>query len=69
MNERIIKKVIVGYAYPRNGNCHNPTPHIRWYLIENGQIIDSRSKLNDLKEDYPGVKVSKQVIQRGERIC
>ena len=30
--EVAIREFIAGYAYPRNGNVHNPTPDRRWVV-------------------------------------
>jgi hypothetical protein len=37
---KIVKRVY-GYAYPRNGNFHNPTPRVAWDLFVNGKLVDS----------------------------
>jgi len=33
----IIERVVMGHAYPRSGNAHNPTPRITWYVKRDGQ--------------------------------
>ena len=35
-----VGRVLVGYAYPVNGNLHNPTPEYRWNLILDGRVVD-----------------------------
>lgn len=35
-NGNLIEKRVTGYAYPRNGNAHNPTPRIRWDVRSGG---------------------------------
>jgi len=40
---------VVGYAYPRSGNAHNPTPRYVYERHENGQLIDSSDHLRSLK--------------------
>lgn len=37
----IIERKISGYAYPRNGNAHNPTPKYRYEAVLNGKLIDT----------------------------
>lgn len=36
-----IEKKISGYAYPRNGNAHNPTPRYRWEVKLGDRLIDT----------------------------
>lgn len=36
-----IRKVVAGYAYPRNGNAHNPTPRYRWEVWADGKRVGS----------------------------
>lgn len=31
-----LKRILLGYAYPANGNLHNPTPQYRWVLYADG---------------------------------
>lgn len=57
-----IRKVITGYAYARNGNVGNPTPRVRWDLVDDrGCVLLSNSRLGLLKESaaryYPGASV------------
>lgn len=57
-NALTIHKFIYGYAYPRNGNVHNPTPKVSWIVRDSeGRIIDQDRRLRVLKQDYPGAKV------------
>lgn len=35
------ERVLVGHAYPRNGNAHRPTPRYRWRLLLDGRHVDS----------------------------
>jgi hypothetical protein len=39
-----IVRVTVGFAYPRNGNLHNPSPEFRWELTLDGKLVDSAAK-------------------------
>lgn len=43
-----IRRVLTNYAYPANGNVHNPTPEYRWLLLCDGQIVDSAPRKRDL---------------------
>jgi hypothetical protein len=45
-----IKKVIVGYAYPKNGNAHNPTPKVHYHVYRDGQLVIREFKLRDAKQ-------------------
>lgn len=36
-----ITRHLEGYAYPQNGNAHNPTPRYRWLLNLDGRLVDS----------------------------
>lgn len=33
------RRVLRGYAYPRNGNVHNPTPRYGWLLLHDSRPI------------------------------
>jgi hypothetical protein len=44
-----IRKMVYGYAYPRNGNVHNPTPHTGYILVRNEQMIDRATTLREAK--------------------
>jgi hypothetical protein len=35
-----LRRHLTGYAYPQNGNVHNPTPRYTWVLLLDGRIID-----------------------------
>lgn len=39
-----VRRVLVGYAYPVNGNLHNPTPYYRWWLLLDGRMVDTDQK-------------------------
>lgn len=43
-----IRRQLSGYAYPRNGNVHNPTPIYTWHLLADGQRVDSDAKRGPL---------------------
>jgi hypothetical protein len=43
-----IRRTLVGYSYPANGNVHNPTPRFRWLLLVDGKIADSSSRKGSL---------------------
>lgn len=36
-----LRRHLEGYAYPQNGNVHNPTPRYRWHLLVDGEMVDS----------------------------
>jgi hypothetical protein len=54
-----IRKEVTSYAYPRNGNVHNPTPRVRWYVcrIADGVIVDSAARCKPLKVAWPEATV------------
>jgi hypothetical protein len=43
-----ITRHLVDYAYPANGNVHNPTPRYRWLLNLDGRMVDSDDRENVL---------------------
>lgn len=43
-----VKRVLAGYAYPQNGNVHNPTPVYSWLLMLDGHVVDSDTKRGPL---------------------
>ncbi len=45
-----IKRVLAGYAYPVNGNFHNPTPRYEWLLLLDGKLVDRASRRGTLVE-------------------
>lgn len=51
-----IEKVIEGYCYPRNGNVHNPTPRVAWYVRDaEGRVVDraaTRQEALKYAEEY-----------------
>jgi hypothetical protein len=55
----IIRKRITGYAYPRNGNFHNPTPRVCWEVYCGTRLIDSARLLRILRAEYP-----KAIVER-----
>lgn len=44
-----ITRVTTGFAYPRNGNTHNPTASYRWDITHAGRLIDTATTLRDAK--------------------
>lgn len=61
MSKLVIRKRIVGYTYPKNGNFHNPTPRIRYevwmvYNDKSEHLVDAAYKKSDLKKDWPLAK-------------
>lgn len=44
----LISRVLTGYAYPVNGNVHNPTPSYRWHLLLDNRLVDQAEKRNIL---------------------
>jgi hypothetical protein len=60
MPQYTVKKRIAGYAYPRNGSMHNPTPRIVWELFDGqGKLVDSSPLLRKLTEFYGKENISK----------
>jgi len=45
-----LRRVLEGYAYPRSGNCYNPTPRYRWELYLNGKCMGTYSKASSAIE-------------------
>jgi hypothetical protein len=43
-----IRRQLSGYAYPVNGNVHNPTPVYTWHLMVDGKLVDSDSRRRPL---------------------
>lgn len=39
-----IERRLVAYAYPKNGNVHNPTPRYHWWLYLDGRLVDNAGK-------------------------
>lgn len=39
-----IERWLEQYAYPQNGNTHNPTPRYFWFLLLDGRRVDSATK-------------------------
>lgn len=35
-----LRRRLIGYAYPRNGNVHNPTPEYQWELMVGSRCVD-----------------------------
>lgn len=44
-----IRRVLTGYAYPQNGNVHNPTPRYRFSLLLDGRAVDSSHSDRELR--------------------
>ena len=49
-----IIRFVGGYAYPRNGNTHNPTPRYYWVTYRTGRALGVSNTLKAAKElaDY-----------------
>ena len=45
-----LKRVLSGYAYPRNGNFDNPTPRFDWLLLADGEVVDMAGSKGKLVE-------------------
>ncbi len=43
-----IGRRLLSYAYPANGNVHNPTPRYVWTLYLDGRQVDWDSKKSEL---------------------
>jgi len=43
-----IGRHLAGYAYPNNGNVHNPTPRYVWNLLLDGRMVDTSQKRRPL---------------------
>ncbi len=43
-----ITRHLTGYAYPRNGNVHNPTPQYVYLLKVDGKIVDQSTTMRFL---------------------
>lgn len=43
-----LRRHLTGYAYPANGNLHNPTPEYRWMLLVDGRVVDSDARKGPL---------------------
>jgi hypothetical protein len=46
----MVRRMLVGYAYPQHGNLHNPTPRYRWALLVDGQPVDYDERKSVLVE-------------------
>jgi hypothetical protein len=44
-----VRRVLEGYAYPQNGNVHNPTPRYRFLLLLDGRTVDSSHSDRELR--------------------
>lgn len=42
-----IAREVAGYAYPRNGNVHNPTPRYRWVVTSAGRLVGTTGTAKD----------------------
>lgn len=45
-----ITKRVLRYAYPKNGNVHNPTPTYVWIVAYKGRVVGRALKLREAKE-------------------
>ena len=68
-----IETTVVGYAYARNGNAHNPTPHKKWFVRDAaGKWITWSDSLKGAKasvDDYLAHSESQMIDdERQERI-
>jgi hypothetical protein len=45
-----VTRMTTGYAYPRNGNTHNPTPSYIWTAYRGGERIGIAYTLRGAKE-------------------
>lgn len=46
-----VQKMVIGHAYPKNGNFHNPTPRVVWICYDpNGKNIGSACSKKGAKE-------------------
>lgn len=43
-----IRRRLVGHAYARNGNVHNPTPRYLYELLLDGRIVDTDLRMRPL---------------------
>jgi hypothetical protein len=39
-----VRRHLVSYAYPANGNTHNPTPRYDWHLLADGRLVARDAK-------------------------
>ena len=53
-----VTRTLVGYAYPQNGNVHNPTPEYRWLLKLDGRLVDSDDRKSVLVQSAREVGVA-----------
>jgi hypothetical protein len=44
-----IDRLTAGFAYPRNGNVHNPTPRFCWIVMQDGKPMGSYETLRAAK--------------------
>lgn len=42
-----IERIVMGYAYPRNGNAHKTTPRVTWVVKRDGQVSGSYCRKRD----------------------
>lgn len=46
-----VRRHLVSYAYPANGNVHNPTPEYDWHLVVDGvHLVDTAHRKRDMVE-------------------
>jgi hypothetical protein len=48
-NGAVIREFIIGYAYPRNGNVHNPTAQRCWHIFVNGVYVDRANFMREAR--------------------
>jgi hypothetical protein len=48
-----IRKRVVGYAYPRNGNLSNPTPRYHWLIFAGEKRVGQVNRLTELVDVLP----------------
>lgn len=50
-------RVVSGFAYARNGNCHNPTPKFRWEVFHGDMLVGTQYT------EQAGVELAKDQAQ------
>lgn len=51
VSERLtLRRRLVGYAYPRNGNVHNPTPRYMWDLLCDHRVMMFGTRASKMQE-------------------
>ncbi len=45
------RKRVIGYAYPKNGNHHNPSPSVVWEVVDaSGKPVGTAANLRGARE-------------------